>query len=73
MERAGGGTSEWFREGLQAQQLDVDTPPRMEVMFFRVVLADRSTLLLCALYHPSRRGPAAVQYLTDSWNDLMTT
>ncbi|MPD01207.1 hypothetical protein E2C01_096725 [Portunus trituberculatus] len=37
---------------MQAQLLDIDTPPLMEVMYFRVMLADRSALLLCALYRP---------------------
>ncbi len=44
-----------FREGVQAQQLDVDRSPQLEVMFFRVVLADHSALLLCAMY----RNPLA--------------
>ncbi|XP_063876819.1 uncharacterized protein LOC135109359 [Scylla paramamosain] len=34
-DRAGGGVAVCFREGVQAQQLDVDTPPQLEVMFFR--------------------------------------
>ncbi|KAG0728161.1 hypothetical protein GWK47_033070 [Chionoecetes opilio] len=41
-ERAGGGVAVCFMEGVQAQHLDVVPPPHMEVMFFRVVLADRS-------------------------------
>ncbi|MPC35275.1 hypothetical protein E2C01_028695 [Portunus trituberculatus] len=48
-ERAGGGVAVCFWEGMQAQQLDTDMPPLMEVMYFRVMLADRSGLLLCAL------------------------
>ncbi|MPC43636.1 hypothetical protein E2C01_037288 [Portunus trituberculatus] len=44
-----GGVAVCFKEGMQVQQLDIDTPPLMEVMYFQVKLADRSALLLCAL------------------------
>ena len=71
-ERAGGGVAVCFKEGVQAQLLEVDTPPHMEAMFFRVVLADRSALLLCAMYRPPRQGPSSLQYLTDKLDDLLT-
>ena len=48
-ERAGGGVAVCFKEGVQAQHLDVDTLSQMEVMFFWVVLEDRSALLLTRL------------------------
>ena len=70
-ERAGGGVAVCFREGVQAQQLDVDTPAQLEVMFFRVVLADHSALLLCAMYRPPRQGPASLLYLTEALDDLL--
>ncbi|KAG0718991.1 hypothetical protein GWK47_007413 [Chionoecetes opilio] len=70
-ERAGGGVAVCFKEGVQAQHLDVVPPPHMEVMFFRVVLADRSAILLCAMYRPPRQGPASLQYLTGALDDLM--
>ncbi|KAK4323200.1 hypothetical protein Pmani_006079 [Petrolisthes manimaculis] len=52
LERTGGGVAVCFKEGLQSQLLDVVTPPEMEAMFFRVVLADRLALLICAMYRP---------------------
>ncbi|KAG0729665.1 hypothetical protein GWK47_029866 [Chionoecetes opilio] len=70
-ERAGGGEAVCFKEGVQAQHLDVVPPPHMEVMFFRVVLADRSAILLCAMYRLPRQGPASLQYLTGTLDDLM--
>ncbi|KAG0727704.1 hypothetical protein GWK47_034100 [Chionoecetes opilio] len=70
-ERAGGGVAVCFKEGVQAQHLDVVPPPHMEVMFFRVVLADRSAILLCAMYRPPRQRPASLQYLTEALDDLM--
>ncbi|KAG0722156.1 hypothetical protein GWK47_045040 [Chionoecetes opilio] len=70
-ERAGGGVAVCFKEGVQAQHLDVVPPPHMEVMFFRVVLADRSAILLCAMYRPPRQGPASLQYFTGALDDLM--
>ncbi|KAG0724991.1 hypothetical protein GWK47_039455 [Chionoecetes opilio] len=70
-ERASGGVAVCFKEGVQAQHLDVVPPPHMEVMFFRVLLADRSAILLCAMYRPPRQGPASLQYLTEALDDLM--
>ena len=43
----------------------------MEVMFFRIVLDDRSALLLCGMYRPPRQGPASLQYLTKTLDELM--
>ena len=60
-----------FKEGVQVQHLDLDTPPQIEVMFFRVELADRSGLLLCTMYRPPRQGPGPLQYLTRTLDDLM--
>lgn len=60
-----------FKEGMQAQLLDIDTPPLMEMMYFRVTLADRSALLLCALYRPPRQGPDSLLYLTETLDNLM--
>ncbi|KAG0720249.1 hypothetical protein GWK47_048890 [Chionoecetes opilio] len=70
-ERAGGGVAVCFKEGVQAQHLDVVPPPHMEMMFFRVVLADRSATLVCAMYRPPRQGPSSLQYLTGALDDLM--
>ena len=70
-DQAGGGVAVCFKEGLQTQLLDIDMPPRMEALFFRVVLADHSALLLCAMYRPPRQGPASLLYLTDRLDDLL--
>ncbi|MPC74173.1 hypothetical protein E2C01_068523 [Portunus trituberculatus] len=43
----------------------------MEVMYFRVMLADRSALLLCALYRPPRQGPVSLLYLAEALDNLM--
>ncbi|KAK4288442.1 hypothetical protein Pmani_038527 [Petrolisthes manimaculis] len=40
-------------------------------MFFRVVLADRSALLICAMYRPPRQGPASLHYLSEKLDDLL--
>ena len=50
-ERAGGGVAVCFKEAVQTQLLEVNTPPHMESMFFRVVLADRSALLILSFIH----------------------
>ncbi|XP_063845411.1 uncharacterized protein LOC135091588 [Scylla paramamosain] len=72
-DRAGGGVAVCFREGVQAQQLDVDTPPQLEVMFFRVVLSNHSALLLCAMYRPPRQGPDSLLYLKEALDVLLVT
>lgn len=60
-----------FKEGIQFQLLSVETPPQMEAIFFRVVLADRSALLICAMYRPPRHGPASLHFLTETLDDLL--
>ena len=70
--RPGGGVAVCFREGVQAQTLPLETPPDMESLFFRVVLADGEALLVCAMYRPPQQGPAPLDYLTTHLDDLMT-
>ncbi|KAG0710902.1 hypothetical protein GWK47_021822 [Chionoecetes opilio] len=70
-ERAGDGVAVCFKEGVQAQHLDVGPASPYGGEFFRVVLADRSAILLCAMYRPPRQGPASLQYLTGALDDLM--
>ena len=70
--RAGGGVAVCFREGVQAQTLQVDTPPTTEALFFRVVLSDSTALLLCAMYRPPGQGPSSLNFLTVSLDDLLT-
>ena len=60
-----------FKEGMQAQQLYIDSPPLMEVMYFRVILADRSALLLYAIYRHRRQGPDSLLFLTEDLDNLM--
>ena len=55
------------REGMQAKQLYIDSPPLMDVMYFRVLLADCSALLLCAMYRPPRQGPTPSCSLLRPW------
>ncbi|XP_045112274.1 uncharacterized protein LOC123505177 [Portunus trituberculatus] len=48
----GGGIALCHREGLQLQLLPVTVPEEMEMLFFRLLLADRTAVLLCPLYRP---------------------
>ena len=43
----------------------------MEVMYFRVTVADRSALLLCAMYHPTRQEPDSLLFLLETLDNLM--
>ncbi|XP_050704884.1 uncharacterized protein LOC126990346 [Eriocheir sinensis] len=50
--RQGGGVAVCLKEGVQAQRLEVETPPTTEAVFLKVILADGTALLLCAMYRP---------------------
>lgn len=69
--RAGGGVAACFKEGLQTQELTIDIPHLIEALFFRVVLADNSGLLLCVMYRPPRQGRAPLDFLTEELDDLL--
>ncbi|KAK8396061.1 hypothetical protein O3P69_005273 [Scylla paramamosain] len=50
------------------------TPSNMlEVMFFRVVLANHSALLLCAMYRPPWQGHDSLLYLKEALDVLLVT
>lgn len=61
------------REGLQLQMLSVPAPEEMEAMFVRLLLADSTFVLLCALYRPRWQGSAPFTFLTDHLDTIMTT
>ena len=42
-------------------------------MFFRLLLADKSAVLLCALYRPQWHGSAPLTYLTEQLDTIMAT
>jgi len=69
--RAGGGVAVCFKDGLQTQELEVAMPHLMEALFFRVVLADNSGLLLCVMYRPPRQGRAPLDFLTEELDTLL--
>ena len=48
----GGGIAVCHRNSLQVEEITVDTSPAIEMMFFRIILEDRSAMLLCAMYRP---------------------
>lgn len=70
--RQGGGVAVCLKEGVQAQRLEVETPPTTEAVFLKVILADGTALLLCAMYRPPRQGPAPLDFLTEQMDDLLT-
>ena len=69
----GGGVALCHREGLQMQLLSVPSPEEMEVMFFRLLLADSTAVLLCILYRPQWQGSAPLTFLTEHLDDIMAT
>ena len=69
----GGGVALCHREGLQLQLLPVTTPEEMEVLFFRLLLADKTAVLLCPLYRPQWQHSAPLSFLTDQLDTIMAT
>ena len=69
----GGGIAVCFREGLHAQPLSVQTPDEMETMFLRLILADKSAVLLCALYRPQWQGSAPLTFLTEQLDHIVAS
>lgn len=54
----GGGVTVCHREDLQVQLLSVQSPEDLETLFFCLLLADKSGILLCTIYRPARQGEA---------------
>ena len=67
----GGGIAVCHRDGLQIETLPIDVPDVLEILFLRIILADRSAVLLCAAYRPQWQGSAPLTYLTDHLDDIM--
>ena len=67
----GGGVAVCHREGLQLQLLSVQAPEELEAMFFRLLLADKSAVLLCTIYRPPRQGGAPLTFLIDELDSIM--
>ena len=67
----GGGIALCHRESLQLQLLPVTAPEEMEVLFFRLLLADRTSVLLCPLYRPQWQHSAPLSFLTDQLDTIM--
>ena len=70
----GWGVTVCYREGLQLQQLFVPAPEEMEAMFFRLLLTDKTAvLLLCVLYRLPWQGGAPLTFLIGQLDAIMAT
>ncbi|MPC51604.1 hypothetical protein E2C01_045453 [Portunus trituberculatus] len=69
--RVGGGAAVCFENDFQTQELSVNLPQMMEALFFRIVLADNSGLLLCLLYCPPRQGRSSLNFLAEELDNLL--
>ncbi len=57
----------------QVDTLSIDIPEVMEMLFLRIIIEDKRSLLLCAVYRPQWHGSNPLHYLTDRLDDIMTT
>ena len=69
----GGGVAVCHREGLQLQQLPVAAPEEMEALFFRLLLSDNTSVLVCPLYRPQWQNSAPLTFLTDHLDAILAT
>lgn len=67
-----GGVALCFKEGVQAQRLEIEIPPTLEAMFLRVALADGTALLLCVMCRSPKQEPAPLHFLTETLDVLLT-
>ena len=70
--RPGGGVAVSLKEGLQAEVLREESVPGIESIFFRVALMAGEGLLVCALYRPTRQGPAVFHFMANNLDHIMT-
>ena len=66
-----GGVAVCHKEHMQVQNLSVQMPAWMEIMFFRVLLSDGNALLLCAMYRPQWHNREPITFLTDNLDAIM--
>ena len=66
-----GGVAVCHKEHMQVQNLTVQMPTRMEIMFFRVLLSDGNALLLCAMYRPQWHYSEPITFLTNNLDAIM--
>ena len=68
--RTGGGVTICFKNGLQTQELEIVLPHLTEELFFRVVLAESSGLLLCHVL-PHRQGSSPLDFLMEELDTIL--
>ena len=68
--RHGGGLAVCYRENMQVEELQIDLPREIEILFFRIEMADRTSLLLCAMYRPQWQGSMPIEYLTNHLDEI---
>ena len=67
-----GGIAVCYKDWLHIQRLEVQLPDWMEAMFFRVILSDKSAVLLCAMYRPQWQGSDPLTFLSQHLDQLLT-
>ena len=72
-EGQGGGIAVCHKDSLQMQLLQIQMPDMLEMMFFRIILADRGAALLCVTYRPQWQGSAPITFLTEHLDNIMAT
>ena len=66
-----GGVAACFRNELYIQELNIDIPDHLELMFFRVWVNTSESILLCVCYRPQWQKSEPIDYLYQHLDDIM--
>ena len=59
-----------YRENMQVEELSIELPRELEILFFRIEMADKQSILLCAMYRPQWQGSRPIEYLTNHLDEI---
>ena len=66
-----GGIAVCFRDNLAVQELSVETPSELEMMFFKVCNPISGPILLCVCYRPQWQGSRPIAFLQENLDLLL--
>ena len=69
----GGGIAVCYKENMLVQSLPIQIPSWMEMLFFRIILANGEAILLVAMYRPQWQGADPIRYLINHLDIIMET
>ena len=68
---AKGGVAFCYKTNLHIQPLDPDIPDPLEIMFFKLIVDNINSVLMCALYRPQWQGREPLDFLSNNIDALL--